>query len=397
MINFFKKFFKKEDTIADNIVSSFESFMEESQQAIDVAREITNYLSYQIDDTDNKLKMVCNLLSCQVIIVDMNNKIHFINEFAKNRIGLELKHNQMFFDIFKFENIDNIQDLFCSVNKNDTMKYFSIVANNKDLKALVRISSIEQMTGNLFAIVLLDVTDRINYENELLKTKNLFKFFSDISNDAIIQTDSENNILLYNQKFIDMTGGKIDLPNANMCNYIPDISMEGTFTQVETNFHIEGRYIPIVLNKKTLTLEERTTFFYVVRDITTFKAAKQLIEEKALRFYELLQYSYVSLVCFDENFSITYFNEIFVNEFDANLTTNKNILDYLSEEDKENFKAEILSLNEDKPVCRKLHFFKEEYKDWICFKKVKNEKIEYQCSIRDVTSYSKNNIKTNLS
>lgn len=390
MFNFFKKYFKKEeDDIQKSLSSSHNSLLEETQKTIEVAQEISNYLSYKNDSTDNKMKLVCNLLSCQVIIVDGYNKIHFINEYAKNKFDLTLQEcNLDFFDIFNFGDFKNIKDLFDNYNdkKFNSSDYYTIKIKNKNYNSILRMSTINEINHPLYAIVMLDVTQRIDYEKELVKTRDVFKMFSDISNDIIVQTNNEGKIIQFNRKFSKLFPAEKE----NINTLLHDLPNKETYNKFETVFEKNGRYIPVIINKRKLKIEEEILYFYVIRDITAFKSAKEIIENKAERFHELLSYSYVSLVCFDENYTIKYFNDTFLHDFDINLPDNPNILNVLSEEDKGPFMRDIKLLNDDNPVTRSLHLFNGEYKDWIVFRKVKNGTIEYQCSIRDVTSYFKN-------
>lgn len=388
MFNFIKKILKKDDNIGEDIEKIFSSLEEETKKTMEVAKEISDYLSYKNDDTDNKMKMVCNLLSCQVVIVDSYNKIHFVNEYTKNKFNLNLQEcNDDFFNIFNFENIKEISDLYEKIKKQSSSQYYSIIVKNQKIESLVRISIINDLRKPIYAVVLIDVSERINYEKELIKTKNIFKMFSDISNDIILQTDYNGNIIQYNKKFTRIT----NITDGNINIFIKNLPADETYNKFETVFESDGRYIPIIINKRKLKIEGEDFYFYVIRDITTFKTAKEIVENKAERFYELLQYSYVSLVCFDENFKIKYFNDTFINDFNVDLTNKHTILDFLSTEDVGPFIRDITKLNEEIPVSRSLHLYNNEYKDWIVFRKIKNGTIEYQCSIRDVTSYFKIN------
>lgn len=396
MIKFIKRFFEHKEDDNEEILSSSliqQELKLQAEETIFLAREISHHLQTEISDIDKKLISVCDLLQDQLIIVDVNGIIQFVNLRAKSYflndiIGKKIE------DVLVVEGISNIDQLFKSTKRKNKLHYYSVEIENINYKMDISMSYISFSDKTDVYVLLIDnITERINYEQELVDSNEKFKIFSELTNDgmAIVY---DNKVISYNSRFLVMTEYiNTDIDDLNFNSLFSELPNEKSLLRYESILLTKfGKKTNISINKNQIIWNDLVVDIFVLRDITRFKINEKNLTVKAERFSDLLNSSFISICCFDSNYNITYANDIFLKEF--NISKDQiiyyNIFDFLPKSDKEQFLEDLGNINEDNPAFRSLHFYNKKYKDWICYGNITENGIdEYQCSIRDITSYFK--------
>lgn len=396
MINFIKNMFKKDEEDIDLSSSLIQQELKiQAEETVQLAKEISYHLQTEINDIDKKLVSVCDLLQDQLLIVDIDGIIQFVNLRAKSYflhdiIGEKIEN------VLMVDNINDIDQLYKSTKIKNKLHYYSVEIDNIHYKMDISMSYISFLDKKDVYVVLLDnITERIDYEQELLESNEKFQIFSELTNDgmAIVY---DNKILSYNSRFLVMTEYVIsDLLNLNFNELFNTLPIDSTLLRHENILTTKfGKKTNISINKNQIIWNDLKVDIFVLRDITRFKINERKLTDKADRFSELLDNSYISICCFDSNFNITYVNEIFLKEYNLlpNQVISSSIFDFLPEKDKNQFSEDLGNINYENQSFRSLHYYNNKYKDWICYGKFNqnNAVEEYQCSIRDITRYFKN-------
>ena len=395
MINFFKSLFSNngvEDDISSSTHASYQiDLIREAESTMDLAKEISNVLKSDINNTDKKLTSVCNMLQDQLIIVDVEGTIQFINDRAKFYFPKLSIINKNLFDVMTLD-FDNIKDLYISTKNKNKLHYYDVEIDGVKYKMDISISYIEFETAkNVYVLLIDNITERIDFENEIIESNEKFKIFSELTNDAMIIVQN-NKIVANNNKFTFISEYS-DINYQLFGNLFDDIPLSGRLFRYETILNTKNnRKINVSVNRENIIWNDIESQIYVIRDISIFKQTEKNLELRAERFSDLLNHSYIALCCFDSMLKITYANDVFLKDFDLTKyeVLNKSILDILPEKDKITFMENVLKISPTNTGYRSLHVCNDRYKDFVCFGKYSNNILdEYQCSIRDITNYYK--------
>lgn len=399
MMGFFKKWFESEDD-SDMVLSSSlvqQELKLQAEETVQLAREISYQLQTEINDIDKKLISVCDLLQDQLIIVDIDGFIQFVNLRARSYFIKDEIIGKKIEDVLLVDGINNIDQLYKSTKRKNKLHYYSVEIEHIHYKMDISMSYISFSDKKDVYVILIDnITERIDYEQELLESNEKFKIFSELTNDGMAIVHN-NKIVSYNSRFLVMTEYiNNDIDSLDFKNLFSKLPNDSTLLRYESVLQTKfGKKINISINKNQIIWNDLKVDIFVLRDITRFKINEKNLTVKAERFSELLNSSFISICCFDRNYNITYVNDIFLKEF--NITRDQiissNILDFLPDSDKEQFLFDLSNINQTNYAFRSLHYYDSKYKDWICFGKLNenNEVDEYQCSIRDISGYFKKN------
>lgn len=393
MVKFFKNLFKGND-IEDQIedINLQSDLALQAEETMVLAREISSLLQNEINDTDKKLISVCNLLQDQLLIVDLDGVIQFVNLQAKTYFTNDVI-GSIFNDTFHIENIENINELYKSTKLKNKLDHYNVIIENIEYKMDISMSYISfEDKRDVYVILLDNITERVDYEQDLLESNEKFKIFSELTNDGMVIT-SDDTILTSNGRFCIMAEYLYeDLSSINFDKIIQSLPLDNNFLRYETVLTTKfGKEINVSINKSQIIWNDIEADIYVIRDITRFKNVEKSLENKAERFSALLNSCYISLCCFDSNMNITYVNDVFLEENNVEKTQIifTSILDFLPVEDRTQFIEDITQINSNNSTFRSLHFYNDKLQDWICFGKFDEfgRIEEYQCSIRDITNY----------
>jgi PAS domain S-box-containing protein len=127
-----------------------------------------------LEESELRFKNLTNLLPEMICETDKTGKITYINQFAINKMGFSLSEIQMgmnVLDFFSFEDKEKMHQYFIEALTNDNpnpRQYVVRKKNGEEFPGVVYTSRIIER-GNTVGIrgVLVDITERINYEKSI--------------------------------------------------------------------------------------------------------------------------------------------------------------------------------------------------------------------------------------
>lgn len=301
----------------------------------------------KLEETESKLKCIIEQINLAICTLTEDFKIDVYNsnfkKFYQSFLNKEIISEEKFLQIDDklalidwhtgLESIERGESYnFVISNFENKIKYYEVLLNP--------IFREDKVNGAI--IVVIDITEKVERENDLVKSKTAI----DNSDSAIILSSVKGDILFINNKFSEMwqlQQSDVHLEHYSKLWYEEDIDkiinirkkLEKTgritsYNEVRGK-RKDGSIFPVELKAKQILneFEEPIAYTETIRDISDELEIKAELEENKSLFNEVIHSSPNIIFLVDESFSLSHYNDKF-SKFFPNKKIGDNIDDIFS-------------------------------------------------------------------
>ena len=251
-------------------------------------------------------------------------------------------------------------------------------------------------------LVFYDTTELKKAYHLLSKSEAHFRAFSDASSESMFIHDYKN-LMDWNDRVRALTGySDSEIENMSFFDFLHPLQREEAMAKqdvkvdssYETLFMTKnGDVKEVAVNSRAIEWENADAQIAIVRDITEFKDIETQLKNSRERYKTVIDNTIDMVICFNNEFEITFSNQTFRDYFDVELEdiNGFSLLEIIPESDHEKFKEYMLGINPELEIRRGVHRVQRHdetrWQDWIdrgIFDDNGNL-IEIQSVARDIT------------
>ena len=193
-------------------------------------------------------------------------------------------------------------------------------------------------------VIIIDITDRVRFEQKLKNSEHKFRQLIEDSPIGILTSDIHGNILTANERLVKILGSpsKEMTKAINLINY-PNLIKAGFFVkflecvQNEVEINEEITYLSKWGKKKYLQFKivplvtksgNFSEILCIVNDITHLKEAQDEIRSKDRLFRKIVDFAPYPIALCDQSANIKFINQSFKKIFGISLNNNRNLEEY---------------------------------------------------------------------
>jgi PAS domain S-box-containing protein len=350
---------------------------EAAQRTIELAKDITTALHEKLDDCLTHITSTNNIVQDALIVTDATGIIQTINQSAERIFGftdamiagshitalLSLEQSVTLRSNFTMEGFtkeaNGTADIesFMGRRKNNSLFYISVSSNMVTKKNKI----------SYYIVIIRDETAKMENSRNLIESEQRFKAFSDASCEAMLIHNQEQ-ILHFNKRLLDFTGFSAEEISSFKPIYL-FISEDQQNLSVKSNSEMlekyestirskNGRLIAVAVTSKPITWEGNKARMKVLQDISAEHDKEKYIEYTKNKNQKIVDATDL-ICCFNNSFVITFANQAFWEylNLEQREVIGKSILDFISEEDKQELFKNITNLTNENPVFQGSHSF----------------------------------------
>lgn len=167
----------------------------------------------KLDKTTNRLRRIMDNIFTMVTIMDRNGIIYESNHSYAQSLGLKVNEviNRNIFDLEPWNDNPELQELLkqslINVKEDSPIKFEHELLIGRDITyAEVTVNVINESKFEEIVLTVRDRTDKRNYENELLKSKEVLSRLIDANVIGMTVADLDGELIETNDQFLEMIG-----------------------------------------------------------------------------------------------------------------------------------------------------------------------------------------------